>query len=56
MTICPCDGDLCMDDMCRSTGVCVVTNETMWSRCPVCHCIYSEDSDCACEDDRDDAE
>ena len=40
-----------MDDMCRTTGLCIVTQERLWSRCPVCHCIYSEYSDCVCDDE-----
>lgn len=54
-TICPRDGKNCPDDLCRGSGVCVLTGHDMWSRCNMCHAIYSEFVDCDCdtEEDRD---
>jgi hypothetical protein len=50
-TICPRDGRNCCDDLCRGSGVCVLTGADMWNRCNMCHAVHSEFVDCDCEPD-----
>lgn len=55
-TICPEDCRPCCDDICRGTGVCGISGQSMFDTCNLCHAIYSEEFaiDCECSQHVDD--
>lgn len=54
-TICPRDGRVCIDDLCRGCGICALTGSELWDQCDRCGGIYSNEFgvECACEPDDD---
>lgn len=50
-SICPKDMHPCVDDLCRGSGVCLVTQTELLEQCPVCHQPYQYELSipCGCE-------
>lgn len=53
MTHCPKDSTVCVDDVCRGSGMCIMTNTSMLERCPICGQLADEFTYCRCEPDGD---
>ena len=54
--ICPKDFKVCVDDLCRGSGVCLRTGDYLLDECPRCHQPVSPDIDCGCPTEDDDFE
>jgi hypothetical protein len=54
--ICPKDCQICIDDLCRGSGVCLRTGDDMLDTCDRCGQVCGPDFSCGCppDDPRDD--
>lgn len=53
MTHCPQDSKVCVDDLCRGSGVCLVIGDPMLERCQRCGALRDDFTDCHCEPEPD---